>query len=76
MLVLSRKQNESVVINGPCVIHVVALSDGSVRLGFEADRATVIARSELIVETGARAPLWDVWQRLTQAFRSSPIESV
>lgn len=39
MLVLSRKVNESIVINSEIVITVIEIRDDKVRLGIEAARA-------------------------------------
>ncbi len=59
MLVLSRKRNESIVIDGSIVITVVEIRGDKVRLGIEAPRevpihrqevsATIIAEMELLV---------------------------
>ena len=48
MLVLSRKVNETVVIDDKIVVTVVRCNNGEVRLGFEADRSIPIVRGELI----------------------------
>jgi carbon storage regulator len=51
MLVLSRKKNESIVIesaDGPINLIVVEIRGDKVRLGFEAAPEIVILRSELI----------------------------
>lgn len=45
MLVLKRRKNEQLVIDGPCVITVV---DGDTRLGVEAESHVKIMRSELL----------------------------
>jgi carbon storage regulator len=53
MLVLSRKKNESVVVGGPgCIgqvlkITVLEINGDRVRLGFDADTAIPIHRSEV-----------------------------
>jgi carbon storage regulator len=48
MLVLSRKQDETIVIdNGRIVITVVELRGDKVRLGFQADKSISIHRSEV-----------------------------
>lgn len=47
MLVLTRKKNESIVVNGPCRIVVVEIRGDTVRLGFEAEREVEIYREEI-----------------------------
>lgn len=47
MLVLSRKKNESIVIDGNIVITVVEVRGDKVRLGIEAPREVPVHRSEV-----------------------------
>ncbi len=47
MLILSRKQEESVVIGNDIIIKVVSVDKGSVKLGFDAPPKTLILRAEL-----------------------------
>ena len=47
MLVLSRKRNESIVIDGSIVITVVEIRGDKVRLGIEAPREVSIHRQEI-----------------------------
>lgn len=47
MLVLSRKQDERVMIGQDIVITVLEARDGRVRLGFEAPQGTPIHREEV-----------------------------
>jgi carbon storage regulator len=47
MLVLSRKKNESIVIDGRIVITVVEIRGDKVRLGIEAPREVPIHRDEV-----------------------------
>lgn len=47
MLVLSRKKNESIVVNDAIVITVVEIRGDKVRLGIEAPRDVPIHRSEV-----------------------------
>jgi len=47
MLVLSRKQNERLIIDGNIVVSIVRVSGGTVRLGIEAPRDVSIRREEL-----------------------------
>ena len=52
MLVLSRKEGESVTIDGHISVTVIRLAGGRVRLGIEAPKDVAILRSEL--------PQWSV----------------
>ncbi|MDR3582537.1 MAG: carbon storage regulator [Candidatus Pacebacteria bacterium] len=48
MLVLSRHENEAIVIDGGrIIVTVVEIKKGVVRLGVQADRAVVVDREEL-----------------------------
>ncbi len=47
MLILSRKQDESIVIGDNIKIKVIAIDRGNVKLGFEAPPNTLILRAEL-----------------------------
>ena len=47
MLVLSRKQKESIVINGNIVVTVVGIRGDRVRLGIEAPREIAVHRQEV-----------------------------
>ena len=47
MLVLSRKPNESIVINDDIVVTVLAVECGKVRLGIEAPREIPVHRQEI-----------------------------
>jgi carbon storage regulator len=55
MLVLSRKKNESIVINDTIVITVVEIRGDKVRLGIEAPREVPIHRSEVHAAIAAQA---------------------
>ncbi len=54
MLVVSRKENESVVIDGRIKVTVVEIKGGRIRLGFEAPQDVPICRSELL-ESAAKS---------------------
>ena len=58
MLVLSRKRNENIIVNGNIRIHIVSVSGGTVRVGIEAPREIVILRGELeeAAEAESEAP--------------------
>ncbi|WP_146397558.1 carbon storage regulator [Planctomycetes bacterium CA13] len=47
MLVLSRKENDSIVINGNITIVVARIQGGKVRLGIEAPQDVPIHRQEV-----------------------------
>ncbi|KPU26429.1 carbon storage regulator [Caloranaerobacter sp. TR13] len=47
MLVLTRKKNESIVINGDIEIIVVGVEDGKVKLGIKAPKNIEIHRKEI-----------------------------
>ncbi|HEX5102694.1 MAG TPA: carbon storage regulator [Pirellulaceae bacterium] len=48
MLVLSRKENERLIIDGNVVVTVVRVAGGKVRLGIEAPTNVHVKRQELI----------------------------
>ena len=54
MLVLSRRENESIVIDGRVTVRILAVQGGRVRLAIEAPREIAVRRSELPVEAPAR----------------------
>jgi carbon storage regulator len=56
MLVLSRKKNESIIINDRIKITVVEIRGDKVRLGIEAPRDVPIHRSEVYEAIHARQP--------------------
>ncbi|OBV29388.1 carbon storage regulator [Helicobacter sp. CLO-3] len=47
MLILSRKQDESIIIGDNIAIKVISIDRGSVKLGFDAPPSTLILRAEL-----------------------------
>jgi carbon storage regulator len=48
MLVLSRKLNEKVIVNGNITITVISIRNNTVRLGIEAPSDIPIVRDELV----------------------------
>ena len=58
MLVLSRKVNEKVVIDGGIVVTVVKIEGGQVRLGIEAPEHIKVLRQEILGKAG-RTPNHD-----------------
>ncbi|QDU36525.1 hypothetical protein Mal4_08110 [Maioricimonas rarisocia] len=59
MLVLSRKENESIQIGENVVVKVVSIGNGRVRLAIDAPREISIVRGELVeaVRNQSAAPL-------------------
>jgi carbon storage regulator len=49
MLVLSRKNNESIVIDGGIKITIVEIRGNTIRLGIEAPREVGVMREELVL---------------------------
>lgn len=47
MLILSRKENESITINDNITIKIISIDKGSVKLGFQAPPEMLILREEL-----------------------------
>ncbi len=47
MLVLSRKKNESIIINDNIIVTVIEIRGGKVRLGFDAPKDVPIHRREV-----------------------------
>ena len=56
MLVLSRKKNESIVINDEIIITVVEVRGDKVRLGIQAPREVPVHRSEVHAAIHADEP--------------------
>ena len=48
MLVLTRKENESLIIDGDIKLTVISVKGGQVRLGIEAPKDVPIHREELL----------------------------
>lgn len=47
MLILSRKKDESIIIDGNIEIKIIEIEDGKVKIGIEAPKNIEIMRSEL-----------------------------
>ena len=63
MLVLSRKNNESIIINGNIEVKIISTDDGKVKIGIDAPRDIQIFRKEVfdqIEEENKKAALKDV----------------
>ncbi len=61
MLVLSRKLNEKIVIDGGIVVTVVKIDRNQVRLGIEAPSDVLIVRDELVTDDEVREAR-DAWE--------------
>jgi carbon storage regulator len=55
MLVLSRKVNEKIVIDGGIVVTVVRIEGGQVRLGIEAPGSVKVFRQEILGKAGRKS---------------------
>jgi len=49
MLVLTRKQRETIQVGSDVVITIVRITDGSVRIGIEAPKHIPVIRGELVL---------------------------
>jgi len=47
MLILSRKENQKIRIGNEISINIISISDGSVKIGIEADKKIKIYREEI-----------------------------
>ncbi len=54
MLVLTRKLNEKIVINGNITLTVLDISKGKIRLGIDAPREVAIYRQEILPDDKPR----------------------
>ena len=50
MLVLSRRQNESILLGGEIRVVIISVRNGQVRLGIEAPDRVGIIREELVLQ--------------------------
>ncbi len=50
MLILTRRKEESIIINGDIKIKILGIDRGVVKLGFEAPDEVVIQREELLAD--------------------------
>ena len=76
MLILTRKAEQGIVIDGKVVVRLLAIDGERVKIGIEAPRSVSVLREELLVEVAdqnqeaARIPGTVAGrQGLTQAFR-------
>ena len=56
MLVLTRKEGQSLVIEGKAVVRIVEIRRNSIRIGIEAAEEVSVVRSELIGRAHSREP--------------------
>ncbi len=47
MLILSRKKNESIIIDGNIEVKIIEIEDGKIKIGIEAPKEIEILRKEL-----------------------------
>ena len=47
MLILTRKKNESIIIDGSIEVKIIEIEDGKIRIGIEAPKEIEILRKEL-----------------------------
>lgn len=47
MLILTRKKDESIIINGNIEIQVIGIEEGKVKIGISAPKSVTIHRSEI-----------------------------
>jgi carbon storage regulator len=66
MLVLTRKEGQSLVIDGKSVIRIIEIRRNSIRIGIEAAQEVAVVRSELV----GRAPGYSA-----TSMASSPVPS-
>ncbi|QDT31756.1 carbon storage regulator CsrA [Thalassoglobus polymorphus] len=76
MLVLSRKKNESIVIDENIVITVVEIRGDKVRLGIQAPREVPIHRQEIFESLIKRGHLEEMDQPREQTQQKSPDNDV
>ena len=50
MLILTRRKEESIIINGDIKIKILGIDRGVIKLGFEAPDEVVILREELLAD--------------------------
>jgi carbon storage regulator CsrA len=48
MLILTRTEEQSVVVDGPCVVKVLEIRGNRIKLGFIGSRSTKVMRTEVI----------------------------
>ena len=53
MLILTRRKEESIIINGDIKIKILGIDRGVVKLGFEAPDEVVIVKEELLEKDGS-----------------------
>jgi carbon storage regulator len=57
MLVLTRKEGQSLVIDGSIVVRVLEIRGNSLRIGVEASEEVLVVRSELICSPPERSAI-------------------
>ncbi len=59
MLVLIRRKNEAIVIEGQAVISIIEIRGDKVRLGIDAPRETMVHRQEIYKQIHGKKTPWD-----------------
>ena len=59
MLVLARKQNQNIIIDGKIILRVLRVGRDNVKIGIEAPRDIAIHREELLRKDGQEIPPLD-----------------
>ncbi len=61
MLVLSRHENETIVIDGRIKVTIVEIRGDRIKLGIEAPKEVGVWREELVVRSSAKGSLAEAW---------------
>lgn len=54
MLILTRKLNQAIVIDGPCKVYVLGVERDRVKIGIQAPDGVTVLREELVSRNGNR----------------------
>lgn len=73
MLVMSRKANESITVNGDIIVTVVDIRGDKVRLGIQAPREASVHRSEVLDAISRESD--DPYRTVIQSSKEPPVEN-
>lgn len=73
MLVLSRKKNESIIINGNIEITIIESDDGKVKIGIEAPKNIQIHRKEIFDQITAENKMASVSNKKLDGLKSTDL---
>lgn len=76
MLILSRKENEAIVINDDITIVVVEIRDGKVRLGVEASQEIPVHRREVQDRIGPKRSLGKAFRQPDNSSKQTPRRAI